>query len=283
MERTRTRTPARSGCRDPGQPIPPVRQRPHPQHRQPPVAGCRWSDGPTATWTARSAAWSQRHLEQRHRTGDRLGVPREPPEQTYRGPAGRAPAAPAGASSHSPARERRSSGSGWLRRAVHSGDRPSSAGVVVVTGGLLQTESLQQADLLRSGTRWGAALVGVGTGPGEGEGTGEAEGAEPGAELDDEADPRGAEGPEAAGGGVADEADRAEYAELADSRNPPVRRWRRAARVRRPRGLGRGCGVRRRHRRAQLAAGRPHQERHRSPTGTPKRPIGPSTPSWPNP
>ncbi|HEY5981572.1 MAG TPA: hypothetical protein VIT41_18250 [Microlunatus sp.] len=64
-----------------------------------------------------------------------------------------------------------------------------------------------------------AAVGGVGAGPGCGDGTGEADAAELGTEG---ADPRGADGPEEAeggggpAGGVADDADRAEYAELAE-------------------------------------------------------------------
>ena len=69
------------------------------------------------------------------------------------------------------------------------------------------------------GSGWATARAEAG--PGWGEGTGDAEAADPGAELEDVAEPVRADGPEAADGGwpagvVADDADRAEYAELAE-------------------------------------------------------------------
>ena len=74
----------RSGCTDLGRPIAPDRQPQRLQHRrQPSVAGCRWSDVPTAMWAAPSA------LSQHHRAERRPGSqpsPRRPPGQSRREP-----------------------------------------------------------------------------------------------------------------------------------------------------------------------------------------------------
>ena len=198
------------------------------------VAGCRWSDGPTARWAApsvRSPAWAAAAAPAARRSGrPATGIrpsPRNPPGQSApKAELAAARSRTGGASSHGPARERRrSSGSGRLAPGCPRRRSAGRAGPVCSAAAFFRPSRSSRPTFFGAasgaarGSRAGPRRVG--DGPGWGDGTRRRGGSGSGRRARRRG--RAARSGRSGGGrrwrpagGVADEADRAEYAELAE-------------------------------------------------------------------